>query len=74
MGNTIGPLSGGAFNPAVALLAFSDASTWSGLLGAYNWVYAAGPLLGALIAALTNRLIMIDEYVPPLDLEPRALV
>ena len=72
MGITFGPLSGGAFNPAVALLACSGASTWSGLLGVYNWVYAAGPLLGALIAALANRLIMIDEYVPPL--EPRSLV
>lgn len=48
---TVGPISGGAFNPAVAFGATLGAAMfghggWSDL-----WIYVAGPLLGAAIGA-----------------------
>ena len=65
MAITIGPISGGAFNPAVGVLGLTTASSLTDLLGAYNWVYAAGPLGGGLVGALVYRVVTFDEFVPP---------
>ena len=65
MAITIGPISGGAFNPAVGVLGLTTASSLTDLLGAYNWVYAAGPLGGGLVGALVYRIVTFDEFVPP---------
>jgi len=67
MACTLGPLSGGAFNPAVGVLGLTAASDVAALLTSYEWVYAAGPLLGGLIAALLYRLVMVDEFVAPMS-------
>jgi aquaporin Z len=52
---TVGPISGGAFNPAVGVGATLEAAlfvngSWSDL-----WLYAVGPLAGAAIAAGIHR-------------------
>ena len=52
----VGPVSGGAFNPAVGFAATLGAvlflhGTWSDL-----WIYVVGPLAGAGIAAAVHRL------------------
>ncbi|HRI43666.1 MAG TPA: aquaporin [Fimbriimonadaceae bacterium] len=51
-----GPISGGAYNPAVgagatAVKAIVDAGDWSGV-----WLYLAGPFLGGILAAVVFRL------------------
>ena len=52
---TVGPISGGAFNPAVGIAATVEAAlvangSWSDL-----WLYVVGPLAGAAIAAGIHR-------------------
>uniref|UniRef100_A0A7S2FMK1 Aquaporin n=1 Tax=Haptolina brevifila TaxID=156173 RepID=A0A7S2FMK1_9EUKA len=66
MGQTIGGLSGGAFNPAVGLLELSSAVDvrLRALVDAYSWVYTAGPLLGGLLASLMFRLVATNEFTP----------
>ncbi|WP_424937043.1 MULTISPECIES: MIP/aquaporin family protein [Bacteria] len=53
----VGGISGGGFNPAVALgLAISGQFGWSSL-----WLYVVAPLVGAAIAALLFRLLNSDD-------------
>lgn len=61
-----GPISGGAYNPAVgtgavAVAALVDGGEWSNL-----WLYWAGPLVGGLLAAIVFRLQTgpTDEEAP----------
>lgn len=50
---TVGPISGGGFNPAVALgLSVSGQFDWSNL-----WLFIAAPLVGGALAALAFRLL-----------------
>ena len=65
MAITFGPLSGGAFNPAVGVLGLTSADSLASMLVSYNWVYAAGPLLGGLVAAFVYRVVVFDEFVQP---------
>ena len=54
---TVGSISGGGFNPAVALgLAVSGHFAWSSL-----WLYFAAPIVGGIIAALLFRLLNTDD-------------
>ncbi|MFS0894868.1 MIP/aquaporin family protein [Microbacterium sp. 179-I 3D3 NHS] len=54
---TVGSISGGGFNPAVALgLAVSGHFAWGSL-----WLYFAAPVVGAIIAALLFRLLNSDD-------------
>lgn len=56
MAYAVGPVSGGAFNPAVALgLSAFGKIDWSAL-----WVYVAGAFGGGLLAALVYRLLRLD--------------
>src|SRR5258707_11231424 len=62
---SVGPISGGAFNPAVAFGATAGAAlfehgSWSDL-----WIYLAGPLLGAAVGAGIHRLQARADPVPP---------
>jgi len=53
----LGAISGGAFNPAVAIgMALSGMASWADL-----WIYFVGALLGAAVAATTFQLMMNDE-------------
>ncbi|MEV4776417.1 MIP/aquaporin family protein [Microbacterium sp. LWH12-1.2] len=54
---TVGAISGGGFNPAVALgLSVSGHFAWSSL-----WLYIVAPLVGAALAALLFRVINADD-------------
>ncbi len=55
-----GPISGGAFNPAVGLgPALYGLITWTGLW--QIWIYLVGPLLGGVLAALYHGFAVGDE-------------
>lgn len=57
MAYTVGPVSGGAFNPAVALgLSAFGKIDWSVL-----WLYVVGAFAGALLAAMLYRLLRLEE-------------
>ena len=61
----VGPVSGAAFNPAVAIgatvvSAVSSSGTWSDL-----WIYIAGPVLGAALGAAIHWLQARPGPVPP---------
>lgn len=50
---TVGPISGGGFNPAVAFgLSISGQFAWSSL-----WLYVLAPLVGAAVAAIAFRVL-----------------
>lgn len=54
-----GPVSGGGFNPAVALsLAIGGYFDWANM-----WLYALAPLLGSALAALAFRFLNIDDVI-----------
>ncbi|CAD5142192.1 MULTISPECIES: MIP/aquaporin family protein [unclassified Microbacterium] len=54
---TVGSISGGGFNPAVALgLSVSGHFAWSSL-----WLYIVAPAAGAIIAALLFRVLNADD-------------
>lgn len=56
MAYAVGPVSGGAFNPAVALgLGVFGKIDWSAL-----WIYLVGAFAGAALAALVYRLLRLD--------------
>ncbi len=56
-----GPVSGGAFNPAVGLgPAISHAMTGGGNLE-FVWIYLAGPIAGAILAAWIFKITHQDE-------------
>ena len=59
----LGPISGGAFNPAVAIaLSVVKAFAWNNI-----WIYLVGCFGGAIIAALIFNYINVeDKAVPPL--------
>ena len=61
MAVAIGGVSGGALNPAVGILASGSA------LNILNtpWYYVAGPLAGAVVAAVAFRVITATEFRPP---------
>jgi aquaporin Z len=50
-----GPISGGAFNPAVGLGATFGSAAFSGGSWSDLWIYLVGPLLGGAIAAAVHR-------------------
>src|SRR6266481_2226562 len=62
---SVGNISGGAFNPAVAFGATAGAALFA--LGSWSdlWIYLAGPLLGAAVGAGIHRLQARAEPVPP---------
>ena len=68
----VGPISGGAFNPAVAFSAtlrevlFGN-GTWSNL-----WIYFVGPLAGAALAAAIHQLQARPGPVTPESAEREA--
>ncbi|HVU63400.1 MAG TPA: aquaporin [Phycisphaerales bacterium] len=51
---TVGPLSGGAFNPAVGL-GLTIIATLKGAGLAHVWLYIVGPFAGAILAAMAFR-------------------
>lgn len=54
---TVGSISGGGFNPAVALgLSVGGHFAWSSL-----WLYIVAPVVGAVIAALLFRVLNTDD-------------
>ena len=54
---TVGSISGGGFNPAVALgLSVSGHFAWDSL-----WLYIAAPIVGGVVAALLFRLLNTDD-------------
>lgn len=54
---TVGPISGGGFNPAVALgLSISGQFDWANL-----WLYIVAPIVGAVVAALLFRLLNTED-------------
>lgn len=58
-----GPISGGGFNPAVAL---GLVVTGNFALGSY-WLYLLAPLAGAAVAALVFRVLNADDKLPALE-------
>ena len=52
---TIGPSSGGSFNPARSI----DPAIWAGEFGNL-WIYIVGPLVGAFIAGVLS-MVLRDE-------------
>jgi len=57
-----GPVSGGAFNPAVGLgPAIVTAAFGSGPV-AHVWLYLAGPIVGGALAAFVFRVQHPEEY------------
>jgi len=56
MAYAVGPVSGGAFNPAVALgLSVFEKLDWSSV-----WIYVIGPVTGASFAAVLYKLLRMD--------------
>ena len=53
----VGPITGGAFNPAVAI----GHNVISGSIGGV-WIYLVGPLLGGLLAGVVFRIVNPHEY------------
>lgn len=65
---TVGPISGGAFNPAAGFGATLAASIWGGGGWADLWLYFAGPLIGAALGAGVHWLQaqgVEDAVAPP---------
>jgi aquaporin Z len=53
----LGGISGGAFNPAVAVgISFMNMAAWSDI-----WIYLAGCFGGALVAGLTFKMVNADQ-------------
>lgn len=59
-----GPISGGAFNPAVAFGPMLIDTFKGGDSMANLWIYLVGPFGGGLVAGLMFRYINADEMVP----------
>jgi aquaporin Z len=58
----VGDISGGAFNPAVALgITLLGISTWSNI-----WIYLLADLAGGIVAALTFNMINPSQQVTPI--------
>jgi aquaporin Z len=56
MAYAVGPVSGGAFNPAVALgLSVFEKIEWNAL-----WIYLVGAFTGAILAAIVYRVLRLD--------------
>lgn len=59
----LGGVSGGGFNPAVALgLSITGAFDF-----AFYWLYLLAPLLGGAVAALVFRVLNSDDHLPALE-------
>lgn len=64
----VGPVSGGGFNPAVALgLSISGQFDWANL-----WLYIVAPLVGGVLAALVFRLLNTHDRLKPNEIEQTA--
>jgi aquaporin Z len=63
-----GPISGGAFNPAVGFGATLGAAMFAGGRWSDLWLYVAGPVIGSAIAAGINY--AQSDRVPPTDITP----
>jgi aquaporin Z len=58
-----GPISGGAFNPAVGIgPTLIDAIFGGGKALQYLWIYIVGPFAGAAVAAFVYKMCNPDEY------------
>jgi len=65
---SVGPVSGGGFNPAVALgLSISGQFDWANL-----WLYVLAPLIGGAVAALVFRLLNTHDRIKPNEIEQTA--
>lgn len=64
MAVTVGPVSGAALNPAIALLGRIDAADPFALTVTPSY-YFAGPALGAVVASLIFRLATSEEFEAP---------
>jgi len=69
---TVGPISGGAFNPAVGFGATLGAALFGNGSWQDLWLYIVGPLAGAAIAAGIHRSQTLRAPVPPEQSESRA--
>ncbi len=69
---TVGPISGGAFNPAVGFGATLGAALFGNGSWQDLWLYIVGPLAGAAIAAGIHRSQTLRAPVPPEESESRA--
>jgi len=63
MAIAVGPISGGAFNPAVGTAAMVATLIHNGNFSQHFWIYWAGPLTGAALAAGLFRVTNVREYV-----------
>jgi aquaporin Z len=61
----VGPISGGAFNPAVGFGATLGAALFSHGGWSDIWIYVVGPLAGAAAAQALHRLQARSQAVPP---------
>lgn len=68
----VGSISGAAFNPAVGFGATLGAAMFAGGSWSDLWLYVAGPLAGAAIAAGVHRLQATTPAVPPEQTESRV--
>jgi len=58
-----GPISGGAFNPAVGIgPTLIDTCCGAGSSMKYLWVYLVGPFVGAAVATIVYKMTNPDEY------------
>ena len=57
----VGPISGGGFNPAVALgLSVNGNFDWANI-----WLYILAPLVGAALAGLAFRALSVQDFATP---------
>jgi aquaporin Z len=69
---TVGPISGGAFNPAVGFAATIGAALFGSGSWQDLWLYIVGPLAGAAIAAGIHRSQTLQAPLPPEQSESQA--
>ncbi len=63
MAIAVGPVSGGAFNPAVSLLGVACCLNFNVTVSHRLWIYWVGPPIGALLAGLVFRNVSREEKV-----------
>ncbi|HET7462698.1 MAG TPA: aquaporin [Longimicrobium sp.] len=69
-----GPISGGAFNPAVGIGPALVAAAMEGLPVGHVWIYLAGPLLGAALATVVYFIQHPEPRVAPVTVPNPAPV
>lgn len=60
-----GPVSGGAFNPAIGISSIVMDALNAEVAVGYSWVYLAGPVAGGLVAGVAYRIIAGDRDAAP---------